>query len=97
MPMACAFGLEYVSADLVIALSPDRRGNLALPENEVAVRGTSIGYTDLPQPENAMVSKREEVDTRAFSEVVQCHAALRVASGGRGKAPGSPAAWLESH
>jgi nitroreductase len=36
--------------------------HVQLPGNEMVVCGMSIGYADLSQPENALVSKRDEVD-----------------------------------
>lgn len=35
--------------------------HLALPDNEIVVCCMSIGYADLSQPENVLVSRREEV------------------------------------
>lgn len=62
MLMARAFGLDTCPQAAFNRYHRIIAEHLALPENEIVVCGMSIGYADLSQPENALVSKREEVD-----------------------------------
>ena len=62
MLMARAFGLDTCPQAAFNRYHRIIAEHLALPGNEIVVCGMSIGYADLSQPENALVSKREEVD-----------------------------------
>ena len=62
MLMARAFGLDTCPQAAFNRYHRIIAEHLALPENEIVVCGMSIGYADLSQPENTLVSRREEVD-----------------------------------
>jgi nitroreductase len=62
MLMARAFGLDTCAQAAVNRYHRIIAEHLALPDNEIVVCGMSIGHADLSQPENALVSRREEVD-----------------------------------
>ncbi|CAN7563454.1 nitroreductase [Caballeronia sp. LjRoot31] len=62
MLMARAFGLDTCPQAAFNRYHRIIAEHLALPDNEIVVCGMSIGYADLSQPENALVSRREEVD-----------------------------------
>ena len=61
MLMARAFGLDTCPQAAFNRYHRIIAEHLALPDNEIVVCGMSIGYADLSQPENMLVSKREEV------------------------------------
>jgi nitroreductase len=56
--MTRAFGLDTCPQAALNLCQGIIAEHLALPENEIVVCGVSIGYADLSQPENALVSKR---------------------------------------
>jgi nitroreductase len=62
MLMARAFGLDTCPQAAFNRYHRIIAEHLALPGNEIVVCGMSIGYADLSQPENTLVSRREEVD-----------------------------------
>ena len=62
MLMARAFGLDTCAQAAVNRYHRIIAEHLALPDSEIVVCGMSIGHADLSQPENALVSRREEVD-----------------------------------
>jgi nitroreductase len=62
MLMARAFGLDTCPQAAFNRYHRIIREHLQLPEDEMLVCGMSLGYADLSQPENTLVSKREDVD-----------------------------------
>jgi len=62
MLMARAFGMDTCPQAAFNRYHRIIAEHLTLPDNEIVVCGMSIGYADLSQPENALVSRREEVD-----------------------------------
>ena len=62
MLMARAFGLDTCPQAAFNRYHRIIAEHLAVPDNEIVVCGMSIGYADLSQPENTLVSRREEVD-----------------------------------
>jgi len=62
MLMARAFGLDTCPQAAFNRYHRIIAEHLALPDNEIVVCGMSMGYADLSQPENTLVSRREEVD-----------------------------------
>ena len=62
MLMARAFGLDTCPQAAFNRYHRIIAEHLALPDDEIVVCGMSMGYADLSQPENTLVSRREEVD-----------------------------------
>jgi nitroreductase len=61
MLMARAFGLDTCPHAVFNRYHRIIAEHLALPDNEIVVCCMGIGYADLSQPENVLVSRREEV------------------------------------